>query len=1491
MADLNGGSELSQPQLNLTPEEKRVFGQLFQQADADNLGVVTGEVAVKFFERTKLAPSVLGEIWQIADTENRGLLTPAGFGIVLRLIGHYQAGRELTPDLAYKPGPLPRFDGLAGPPPASSTPTIPAGGIQPQSSGGPIRVPPLTPEKANEYASLFEKSGAQNGVLPGETAKQIFERARLPNEVLGRIWNLADTEQRGALGVTEFIVAMHLLASFKSGALRALPQILPSGLYEAASRRGPPPQRPQPTGMYAAPSPRPGDVHPMAAIPRQFSGASGRPQSPMSRSSFAAPPQSAQSTGTDWAIGPQDKAQFDSIFSTLDKANLGFITGDQAVAFFGNSKLPEEVLAQVWDLADINSEGKLNRDEFAVAMHLIRQQRMKRGVLPAALPPNLIPPSMRAQVRPPPAAPMPPQSAPSFDVPPPVQPPKSASEDLFGLDAFAPASPPPAQVPQSTGGSGTFAPRPFEGDPFGASSKPPITASPLSTHTNSPPAPTSVFKPFIPSSSFGQSMLSTQPTGGSNASAPSQTRSLQSPPPQPAVEDDLLGDNDPEVSKKLTQETTELANLSNQVGTLSKQMQELKTKRVSTGSELTQNTSQKRDFELRLSQLRGLYEQEVKDVKALEERLAASRSETRKLQQDIAMIEGLHQDLQGQHRQVVGALEADQAENARLKEQMRVVNAEISQLRPALDKLRSDARQQRGMVAINKKQLATNEGERDKVRTEMQDVSRAIEEDTRALQAASQTQSPQAVGSPAASTTSQSTNPFFRRSPPPTAENTMSPSPFARENVPQDQNTFENVFGPSFASPSAGPPPSTSFRSESQARDLAGPSVPSGQSVRSSEGPDLPTPSTSPPPSSARDSPRGADVPPPPESRQITSNFLPLRAHVPRADSFSSSVKVSAPASRYGGDQSGFDTPTNWVESITPTPSQEKDFTRGLERSDTNKTETGTVPPSTLDRNITASPTSSDAPRPSSSAPRESVPGAFPTDVTSPIQPMPTGESTLSERSKASSRPSEGFQSTRSDPFALSRDQRAPSAAKDDFDAAFAGFGPSRQIQERQHTGGSSVDGSTGASRFNQEFPPIEEFGQDDESDSNSEQGFDDNFAPASPQHVRKESADQSQSIHQPQASSRPATGAAEPVDDFFRSRPSVAHVESTSSLPTPGAQKSPPPYDQAVSPSTSTRRESNQFPPEFGGLLPSRQDPTHPAGSQSPEKTFSSPTMGGQSLFGGAGPSKGAQPTSTAPTSFPSSSPPLSNTPLSTAPSDAYQSAVSHPSVGKGPSPQSGAQAPQPQQPAKPSFDEFDDFADLADAKEVDDREPDEFGAASHSREGLDEFNPVFDTPVASKANTMASSQTATGNTLHGDDHFNDFEHNIGGGLQASGKAPQQPSATSEDWDAIFAGLNAPGGAGPSQPAAGAARDDDPFGSSSVSRPENGRGSGGEGELLPSTASPLPGLGRAISSGTEHDDPILKKLTSMGYPRDQALQALERYDYNIDKVSKGGWD
>ena len=61
-----------------------------------------------------------------------------------------------------------------------------------------------------------------------------------------------------------------------------------------------------------------------------------------------------------------------SIMATLtlfDTAKVGHLEGQTPVNFFLKSKLPETVLARVWDLADISHNGKLSRDEFVVAMH------------------------------------------------------------------------------------------------------------------------------------------------------------------------------------------------------------------------------------------------------------------------------------------------------------------------------------------------------------------------------------------------------------------------------------------------------------------------------------------------------------------------------------------------------------------------------------------------------------------------------------------------------------------------------------------------------------------------------------------------------------------------------------------------------------------------------------------------------------------------------------------------------------------------------------------------------------------------------------------------------------------------------------------------------------------------------------------------------------------------------------------------------------------
>ena len=63
------------------------------------------------------------------------------------------------------------------------------------------------------------------------------------------------------------------------------------------------------------------------------------------------------------------------------------------------SRLPSSVLRRIWALSDIDQDGQLDRDEFAVAMFLI-DHKLQGNDLPDKLPERVIPPSKRGFTRP-----------------------------------------------------------------------------------------------------------------------------------------------------------------------------------------------------------------------------------------------------------------------------------------------------------------------------------------------------------------------------------------------------------------------------------------------------------------------------------------------------------------------------------------------------------------------------------------------------------------------------------------------------------------------------------------------------------------------------------------------------------------------------------------------------------------------------------------------------------------------------------------------------------------------------------------------------------------------------------------------------------------------------------------------------------------------------------------------------------------------------------
>lgn len=95
-----------------------------------------------------------------------------------------------------------------------------------------------------------------------------------------------------------------------------------------------------------------------------------------------------------WAVTKEEKKIYDQLFRAWDGLNKGYIGGETAKEIMGQSGLSREDLERIWTLSDPHNRGRLNMDEFAVAMHLI-YRRLNGYPIPNRLPPELIPPSTR----------------------------------------------------------------------------------------------------------------------------------------------------------------------------------------------------------------------------------------------------------------------------------------------------------------------------------------------------------------------------------------------------------------------------------------------------------------------------------------------------------------------------------------------------------------------------------------------------------------------------------------------------------------------------------------------------------------------------------------------------------------------------------------------------------------------------------------------------------------------------------------------------------------------------------------------------------------------------------------------------------------------------------------------------------------------------------------------------------------------------------------
>ncbi|XP_034064404.1 epidermal growth factor receptor substrate 15-like 1 isoform X1 [Gymnodraco acuticeps] len=354
----------------------------YRQLDPGNTGRVSAGDAAQFLKKSGLSDSTLGKIWDLADSERKGYLDRRGFFVALRLVASAQGGNDISLNNLNQQLAAPKFKDTNSP-------------LLTISTTGPESQWAIRADEKGKFEGIFESLCPLNGLLPGDKVRPVLINSKLPLDALGKIWDLSDVDKDGQLDKDEFTVAMHLV--YRAMENEPVPATLPTSLIPPSKRK-------------KSASAMPGAVAVLPALSGFMAGAtplkdSQRSTPPLGRASplitsnlNLSPKHSFKSSSqpeVNWVVPLADRGRYDEIFKTIDGDNDGLINGTEVIEIFMQSSLSQTMLAQIWGLADTKQTGKLNREQFSLAMYLI-QQKVTKGIdPPSTLTADMIPPSER----------------------------------------------------------------------------------------------------------------------------------------------------------------------------------------------------------------------------------------------------------------------------------------------------------------------------------------------------------------------------------------------------------------------------------------------------------------------------------------------------------------------------------------------------------------------------------------------------------------------------------------------------------------------------------------------------------------------------------------------------------------------------------------------------------------------------------------------------------------------------------------------------------------------------------------------------------------------------------------------------------------------------------------------------------------------------------------------------------------------------------------
>lgn len=278
--------------IKIRREEREYFSKLFDIAKTKGTNKVSGDEAVVFFRKSRLSPEILGKIWVLGAQTNQAFMDRDDFYVTLRLVALAQSNREvsLKAILRNDDSPLPYFDGIPMPkitPPANPSTSMMGseemmnpgmmnaammnaammnsammsqGMMNPNMMGsmGVMSNPNLgmmntgmttgimsgdmpsitevkkspytiTQEEAEKYSRIYDALDKERtGSITAHQMTLLLKKTKLPDEVLGQAWELADVDDNGNFNKSNVIIIIHILVLHKRHI--PIPQTIPLDL-------------------------------------------------------------------------------------------------------------------------------------------------------------------------------------------------------------------------------------------------------------------------------------------------------------------------------------------------------------------------------------------------------------------------------------------------------------------------------------------------------------------------------------------------------------------------------------------------------------------------------------------------------------------------------------------------------------------------------------------------------------------------------------------------------------------------------------------------------------------------------------------------------------------------------------------------------------------------------------------------------------------------------------------------------------------------------------------------------------------------------------------------------------------------------------------------------------------------------------------------------------------------------------------------------------